>query len=187
MGCLSNPGDIPLFKNTLAENPLNHVTPDAPPVLYKSHGDDIDFREGNNLILLTRSPTIVIRRQIGNFSLKALWEYIKILNIYDEWEEPKLLIKYDDLITKPEQSVLALARFLKLDEVRAHEFLQNYNHHKKTSITLYSDPSSGIPKKGDSATKGNPITNSVSKIDLILVKLFLSLLGKNRYQNLFDL
>ena len=167
LGCQDNPEDIPLCQNTLRDNPLAHVRQDLPPVLLKSHGEHLDPRTGDRLILLTRDPCIAIRRHTGGISLGAMRDYTRLLDVYRNWQGEKLHISYETLVAEPVLTVSRLASYLGLDAERVTAFLREYAHHRDISLRLYSDDRTGIPAKGRSVTGGASARSSVRAMDRI--------------------
>jgi len=183
LGCSSNPDDVPLCTNSLEDNPLLNVDLTAEPVLFKSHGEGLESPAQNKLLFITRSPAIVIKRNCGYFSRKGIYDYYKLLSVFDRWEGQKLYIKYEELMLSPKENLQKICTFLDAKQELMDSFLANYENHKKISIRLYSDVKSGIPPKGKSKTKGK-ITNP-PKTSAFIFKLVLLLFGKYYYKKYY--
>lgn len=78
--------------------------------------------------------------------------YIKNIEAFDQYSGPKCLVYYEDLIAKPEESLMRIAEFLELPRKEAQEFVDNLEHHKSRSIQLYTaDRSRTSETRGDAA------------------------------------
>lgn len=187
LGSQGNPKDVPLYSNKLDDNPLSHVDGQLPPILFKTHGELIDFLPSNDLVLITRSPSIAIRRVKRKFSLLELVRYVLILNIYHQWEGRKHLVKYEDLMAEPDICIHEIARFLEVNSGRIDDLLRNYDYHKEKSIILYSGEVglTGIAPKGLSLTRGKLEVAKFMERDYKIIKLFLFITRQSHLEKYF--
>ena len=66
-------------------------------------------------------------------------DYIHILRFYDEYEGPRLLICYEDLMTDPRTELEKLLRFVGSFEQRVlDKFMDNWQRNQARSIKNYS-------------------------------------------------
>ena len=65
--------------------------------------------------------------------------YLKILKQYDKYEGPKLLIKYEDLVSFPEECLKRALEFMGfLDGPRYDDFISSLEDHRARSLHLYT-------------------------------------------------
>ncbi|MHC4885200.1 MAG: hypothetical protein ACYTGH_08970 [Planctomycetota bacterium] len=185
-GCVGNAADVALCRNRLDPNPLAHVDEAAAPILHKSHGEALENGASNRLLLLTRNPSICIRRHVGGFSLLEVGRYIRILDRFNGWNGQRHLVRYEDLTTRPTAVFLQIAEFLSLDHQAALQFSERLEDHRAQSIRLYSDPSSGIAPKGNSETGGTQVGMSKPG-DKALMRAILVGLCRRSYLDMFTL
>jgi len=76
-------------------------------------------------------------------------EYAEGIEIYDSWPNKKIHIYYEDLISKPRETLLEVANFIGCERVVYEKFMSNYESHRDRSIKLYAS------SLGPSVTKGN--------------------------------
>jgi hypothetical protein len=188
LGSQTNPEDLPLYINNVENNPLKHVEELLPPILYKSHGELINFSQKNGLVLITRSPSIAIRRQKGKLSVLELIRYMLILSIYHQWEGRRHLVKYEDLISQPDIVIPELARFLEIDSSRIGELIRDYHYHKEMSLHLYSGgvEITGIPAKGRSRTRGELKKEEAVERDNRIIKRFMYVTRNRHLEQYFN-
>ena len=154
-GCEDNELDVPLCTNTMEPNPLAHVRQDEPPVLYKSHTPGgTGLEPGDRILFITRDPATAVRRHKRKLSRDQFRIYTELLETYHDWPGDKLLIKYEELVSEPAKVIRELAAFIDVPAERVDAFMADYEQHKRNSISLYSDPSTGVPAKGKSKTRG---------------------------------
>lgn len=67
----------------------------------------------------------------------ASW-YIENLKAFDAFEGDKLLIYYEDLIQKPDETIILLAEFIELDRDKTQAFLNSMDNHIKMSVQAYT-------------------------------------------------
>jgi len=131
---------------------------DKRPILFKRH----QFRRGEEgpLIVIVRDYKEAIIRHGGKEIFRngdvcnhkqllgSIQLYVGVLRRYDEWQEPKMLIYYEDLISKPNREITKLSKFLGLDADKTIAFLTQCDQHKKTSVEYY-DSFAGSQTKGE--------------------------------------
>lgn len=108
-------------------------------ILEKSHKffkNDEDLF--NKLVLVVRDYKEAIPRHQPQLNQGSIDAYISPLISYDNFSGDKLVIYYEDLITKPKHTLKSLLTFLnEYDETLLDNFIQNYDKHKKNSLTIY--------------------------------------------------
>jgi len=143
-------------------NEYNHLdNGNTKPILIKCHNYTRDFeclypRSSCSLILMIRDPKECIMRQcakddhteselikIFEENLTGIQEinfppseFIYNIITYDQWAAPKLLIYYEDLITKPETIIVQICDFLKIE---IGDFLEHIEDHRSGGMKLYKD------------------------------------------------
>ena len=65
------------------------------------------------------------------------WWYMKNIEAFDSYRGEKLLIYYEDLVSRPEDSVTELTGFLGLDPDRTRLFLDHLDDHYEKSVAAY--------------------------------------------------
>lgn len=105
----------------------------------KTHGNDIkELRDKQrSMIFLLRNFKECVQRHHGNYNENALKHYINLLSIYDSWDSNKILIYYEDLITRPNIEIPGLAKFLNKDYIETYKFLKQYDYHWEFSRNSY--------------------------------------------------
>lgn len=112
----------------------------------------------DSVILATRDPCEIYLFFYGNFldqafnpdvyknmteskvkrALKNMDRYIENLKKYDKHNpRRKIIIYYEDLMTKPQHVFHDLGKYLKISPQKVDEFLKNYESHKKICIEKY--------------------------------------------------
>ena len=82
----------------------------------------------------------------------ALLGYINVLKQYDNYEGPKLLIRYEDLIVNTSECSKEVLNFLNVfDEIKHKDFCKNIDEHRRNSVNLYS-----VTQGNESFTGGDP-------------------------------
>jgi len=172
-GCACNSSGAPLYLNRLACNALKHVDPALTPILYSSHGERIgEYRKWNRLVLITRNPAVVILNQTKRVMLSDIEYYASILRSYDQFEPLKRhLIMYEVLIADPRKVVSDLVEFLGIDKHRVEEFFENYQDHRKLSLSLYSAGRRAAKMPARWNSKGNGATNCTRASEFISCQL----------------
>ncbi len=99
---------------------------------------------GTKLILLIRNPKECFLRYFGydltvsNLLTKADYFFTN-LEIFDSWrEEDRFLMYYEDLIQNPRATLTALLNFLGENDRYLDGFMQDYEYHRQTSLSLYT-------------------------------------------------
>ena len=78
-------------------------------------------------------------------------EYSQLLIEYDEYQGPKVLIRYEDLMTNPKKCVTKVLNFLNVfDQSRVEDFFNKLDEHKNISLNMYT-----ATMRNPSNTKGN--------------------------------
>ena len=67
----------------------------------------------------------------------ASW-YIKNIEAFDAFEGAKLLIYYEDLLGKPEETITELSAFLGLEQRKTRSFLEDIDVHFHNSVKAYT-------------------------------------------------
>ena len=127
-------------------------------ILYKTHGlhqfnvrseellESLDKEEAK-LIFLVRDCIEVISRH----GERSIPEYSRLILQYDAYKGPKFLVKYEDLIRKPERSIKNVLSFLQtFDKTRYQDFCNDIEKHKLTCLDLYT-----IKQGNTSHTRGD--------------------------------
>lgn len=110
-------------------------------------------RDTDTLIFILRNPKeCIARTQYASFSelLDSLWGnsyqhriYFENLAFFDSWPtERRYLIYYEDLITKPRETLAGILAFLHEPDTRLDQFMHEYQHHKEKCLSLYSGATS---------------------------------------------
>lgn len=153
--------------------------------------DEMYFLGGINrlvdsVILVVRNPKEAIYRQqsmFDNFDICAedpLRYYFKHLQTYDTWSpERRCLVYYEDLISKPHETLLHILSFLHEKNTRLDEFMRDYTQHKAQALKLYTT------YENDSATGGNTLLFHSQKMTAEERKLFDKKV-KNAYPHLWE-
>jgi hypothetical protein len=172
LGCMHNPQDIPIFRNTFPKPVLSHVQPDAEPVFRKSHGFPECVRFNNlPLVFILRDFRECVTRQVLNQKspgllkrltfqahnpprperyFACLTNYLEVLRIYDGWQQPKHLIRYEDLITDIASTVRDLGDFLNWNSERVADFIANKDELFQLSLQGEGRSWAGSATKGES-------------------------------------
>ena len=89
-------------------------------------------------------------------------DYLAMLELYDKYDGPKILIDYDDLILEPKKELKKLFVWLSQfggndDEEFLNKFMEDIDSHKKNSMSLYKRT------HGTTATDGDPKKLKIQK------------------------
>jgi hypothetical protein len=116
-------------------------------VLEKTHqifdGDEKVFNKenGGRVILLLRDFKESIGRQIFSSPTDYVVElpkYKHLIEVYDNYEGDKIVIYYEDLITKTLETTQRILDFIgEFDQQKFNEFSNNLNEHKVKSVKQY--------------------------------------------------
>ena len=97
---------------------------------------------GRGLILLLRDfkECIVSHLHENAVQIPAIKQYLTCIQTFDDWSSPKLLIYYHDLILRPCQTVVKLAKFFDppIDTTKVQEFCDSLEKHQECSRNSYS-------------------------------------------------
>jgi len=64
--------------------------------------------------------------------------YMENIKAFDNFQQPKLLIYYEDLISSPETELVKIGNFLGFPEKKVADFLNTIEEHFKRSVTAYT-------------------------------------------------
>jgi DNA integrity scanning protein DisA with diadenylate cyclase activity len=108
---------------------------------FKTHGYDVkDLRNSNRqLVFVLRNFRECVYRHHHEYSESGLLHYIMLLNVYNLWQSKKILIYYEDLITKPNIEIVTIGYFLNQTTMQIYEFLKQYDKHRAYSIEQYGN------------------------------------------------
>ena len=135
-----------------------------PPLLKKLHTVDEQSEKASKVILVLRNYKECIPRHVNLFSCEEAIKksgrisYLDLLYFYDNFNGEKIIIYYEDLMLQPKEELKKLLSFLKESEDFLEEFIENFEYHKKQSISFYN--------KGESKsqTEGNAINYQTQKM-----------------------
>ena len=86
--------------------------------------------------------------------------YFKNLRLYDQWNpEKRLLIYYEDLIIKPQETYEKLVEFLGEKPIYIDPFLESFEEHKQNAIKIYTK------YQVQSVTQGNAVVYHSKELD----------------------
>ena len=149
-------GNLEKFEIDFNKNPVwkAHSPNDLRLIKIPDTGKDL-------LILMLRNPKECMIRHFGrspNRNELINGEYFINLRTYDEWNpEKRLLVRYEDLILKPQEVARQLLTFLGDPDTYFNEFFDKYEFHKNRALTIYS-------QEGP-CSKGNDVLFHSKKID----------------------
>jgi hypothetical protein len=158
-------------------------------VLFKAHS--INEKQFNNsfkkdrLILLIRNPIEVLTR--GNMNRYKNPLTVRVdrfthgLKVYDAWKSDKLLIYYEDVITKPKKSLKTILTFLEIDDKLLNGFMRDFKEHKRKGIEYYNQNVETSYTQGDAAK----LTFHSSKADNKHIE-FIGKKLKTKHKRLFN-
>ncbi len=128
---------------------------------YEIIGNDAQIHPANPdidiLILLLRNPKETFARHKYNSWQSMLRDhtvgkgyavqtYFENLVLFESWPKDKrLLIYYEDFITKPRETLETILAFLHESSMPLDEFMRDYEHHRNACLTLYN----GAVSKGE--------------------------------------
>lgn len=113
---------------------------------YIGHKWDNWTKENCRMILLVRNYKEAVLRHATasrkNQDIKEIEKcisgYMHCLSSYDVFDGEKMCVYYEDLITRPQQEVRRLVKFLGKPKPGCFDrFFSNYNHHKSKSLNYY--------------------------------------------------
>jgi hypothetical protein len=119
-------------------------------VRYLAYIDGYDYSKiPQKLIVLIRDPKECMPRQFA-FKYDDILDnidpeyfggdcfYIENLKVFDAWNpEKRLLIYYEDFITKPRETLKTVLDFMEQKDQLLDTFMKNFEEHKKISIKFY--------------------------------------------------
>ena len=166
----------------------NRLEIDPKALVHKSHGGKmvLDWFTSNTtqegLLLVIRNYKEAILRDAGNKpkypafhpindmkpSLQGIDnptdspDYLSMIQNYDSYNGPKLLIDYDNFILNIENELKKLGEWLvqfggAYNEIILNKFMEDIEHHKKFSMSRYKN------MHGKTATDGNPKKLKIQK------------------------
>lgn len=125
------------------------VTTNPEIILEKTHqiffGDELVFNKETQgrLIVLIRDFKESIGRQITGHTDRLQGEipkYRDILDFYDGYDGDKLVVYYEDLISNAQDEIKKVLNFIgEYNEDMFSNFMNEYEEHKKNSISLYEN------------------------------------------------
>ncbi len=81
-----------------------------------------------------------------------LLPYVNVLKQYDNYEGPKLLIRYEDLVANTSECSKEVLSFLNVFDATKHkDFCKNMGEHRRNCVNLYT-----ATQKNESFTRGDP-------------------------------
>lgn len=139
-GCIGNYEDVAICKNKFEdETVLAQVDTNAPFIAYKHHGipeimSNIEQRlihKPERLILVLRDwrECILKDHTVGENICGPINSYLENIKYYDEFSGEKILIYYEDLITKPEEMIQKLNEFVGGIEEQYNKLVSNVSYY----------------------------------------------------------
>lgn len=142
------------------KHPQLGVDRNAKKYAHKTHQITSEDRKMcSKLILLVRDPVEAITRHgwsegwkhksnddkalaklehaLGHDTIQRI-NYMNLIKSYEECKHPKLMVYYEDLCSKPAETLESIREFLELPEDRHNKFMQNYDSHKARSTSKYA-------------------------------------------------
>ena len=185
-GCITNHTDIPIYTNTFPseENPLAHVNPENPFILYKSHCA-YSMTSGSAILLLIRDYHEYIARlgidkttEDGRLQHQAFY-YLELIATYDRFCGTKILIYYEDLLKYPEKEIYRIKDFLGASDERYKAFMARYDYYEQLSKQAGGRVWNDDNSKGDLKF----YWKKLGKQEMLIRKnLFYAISGVKRYQ-----
>ncbi len=107
---------------------------------------------------------------------KLIEEWLEILRQYDQYTGPKLLVRYEDLINKPRDTVRDIVDFISHStperEKRYLQFFENYDFHKKSCIEYYQNTNGGRSyTRGENTKHHSKDWHNYTKLDSLIQNL----------------
>ena len=150
---------------------------DPKAVIHKTHGNGADFwntfpidGEGYCLIVRNHKECIVRHKRIDEnpIPIKLVLDdlqgipvpnisnpdYLAMLELYDSYDGPKIIIYYEDFISNISEELYRLMKWYEqfggeYDEEKIKEFILNIDAHKSKSLNRYSRIHNGVATGGD--------------------------------------
>ncbi len=148
---LKNMRDQPLawsvgFEIDMAKPPIEKIH-------IRTQLNDANTHSDNKLILIIRNPKEAITRNEHNLITLEILQgkesvslynrapnYFDNIAIYDEWDASKrLLVYYEDLLTKPRKTLIRILEFLDEPTSGVHDFMKTYKKHQKKCLHAYKE------------------------------------------------
>lgn len=130
----------------------------ADPIAVKRHSVRDDDDRSKKLIFVVRDYREVMFRHFKQkFSIfrmrkleKHIQMYLGLIQSYQSWPSEKLMIRYEDLIKNPEDTITTIARFIGKEE-KLTELFENLEEHQHRCVSMY-DSCKGSHTKGKSTS-----------------------------------
>mgnify|MGYP003651740445 FL=1 len=176
--CIERLTDLIIIGSDDSEERGANITQSNPKaVIHKTHGNGTDFwvtfpgeNEGYFLIVRNHKECIVRHRRIDdqpipiNLVLNDLQglplsdqentDYLAMLELYDLYLGPKMLLYYEDFIINPKEELLKIVEWYeqfggKFNKDDIYNFVDNIADHKKKSLDRYVGIHLGVATGGD--------------------------------------
>lgn len=112
-------------------------------------------------------PDVVALLTDEGLKQPACW-YIKNIEAFDAFQGEKLLIYYEDLLEKPEETITELSEFLGLDQKKTQFFLEDIDVHFQNSVNAYTRGG----KRSETSSTKDVSFHAKTKLTLDQVKEF---------------
>ena len=122
---------------------LSETNPTAKSIVVKRHRADHHWDtwgDDTRLIVLVRDPSEAVLRhhKDGNNINDCVSHYLHCLEFFNSFEGDKILIYYEDLLSRSEEELNKILDFVKLEKNnRYKELISNLEDHKKASLKSY--------------------------------------------------
>ena len=143
-GYITNKRDVPIYLNTFPneENPLAHVNPSNPFVIYKSHSAYTTTSASAIILLIRNYRTHLV--YLGSYkdhrdivpSTYWIYEaiaYLELIATYDRFDGNKIVIYYEDLLACPEREISRIRCFFDGSYEHYKTFMNNYDYYAELS------------------------------------------------------
>jgi len=121
---------------------------DFTPILAKEHHWELAefrFKSDTKILFLLRdyseciSSHIQRRYKVKDFNtiMQETYHYFSLIKRYDEYQEKKLLIYYEDFNKNPNSELKRALDFLEVGNTHLQDYIENFAFHKKKSMELY--------------------------------------------------
>ena len=158
--------------NSLLKNiGINNVLKYEKDILIKKHNMFNSEKYIYPMIFVIRNYKEVLLRHYGdkknaikNIPYSDNCNYYKCLKDFNEWENNKIIIYYEDLITKTEETIKKVIKFLDKFNIKEYNnFIKNLEQHKRNSIKSYDIINHN---QSSSITKGKSTIFHSKKLEL---------------------
>ncbi len=136
--------DSPIFIRV----PELNVNSQALPIAFKRHFINEDNSDKNiPVIIILRNYKEVFMRSMQEHmvgweeplnTLAIVQKYMNLINEFELCKTKKLVIYYEDLMQYPEENIKKILKFCKLSTDKLYNFLENYDKHTKSVLSMYS-------------------------------------------------